>query len=227
VQYNSIHILFNHISDNFELQTNEEFRCDLNCGKVFKSRHLYELHQQQIHGIVVESTNFKCPATSCSYFAKRLSLLGRHYLGAHIEKNFTCFKCHRNINESMLGKHNCDVQHNCPICSKVLQNASMRNNHVQKCVKRARALEYIVGLKSRNGKNCILLLHTYINIYIYMYIAEPGADHFLNLTKTLSDEIFIEEFQQLLRNIDNKSLDDPDLIGVLTELTKELQEMQI
>lgn len=130
------------IPDIFELLPIREYRCEFDCGKVFKNRSPYELHLQKKHGVDIQenvSQSFRCPVGDCDYVGARLGLLRRHYQSHHMEKKYECSACNRKfLLESRFLKHRCEVQiYNCHNCLKFFHLLSMRNRHVKRCVKRS------------------------------------------------------------------------------------------
>lgn len=132
------------IPDVFELLPIREYRCEFECGKVFKNRSPYELHLQNKHGVNIKENiyvSFRCPVENCDYLGRRLNLVRRHYQSHHMEKKYNCAACNRKfLMESQFLKHRCEVQiYSCQRCPRTFNLLSMRNRHVKQCVKKATA----------------------------------------------------------------------------------------
>ncbi|KAM8707950.1 hypothetical protein ACLKA7_014990 [Drosophila subpalustris] len=201
-----------YIPDIFEMLPTREYHCEFDCGKVFKNRTPYEVHLHRMHGVDRQPNmwrSFRCPADNCKYFGKRLVLVRRHYQNHHMQKNYNCDKCDRKfIVESQFSKHSdrCEVQqYPCPRCPRSFRLLSQRNRHVRQCVK--------------NKENVLPDCKPVANLH-------PMDDITGNKNVKLTDDIFIKEFEELLRNIENKTIEDPDLINELAAVTPTLQVLQ-
>ncbi|XP_064544942.1 zinc finger and BTB domain-containing protein 41 [Drosophila montana] len=199
------------IPDVFELLPIREYRCEFECGKVFKNRSPYELHLRKKHGVDIKENiyiSFRCPVENCDYLGRRLNLVRRHYQSHHMEKKYNCAACNRKfLTESQFLKHRCEVQiYSCQRCSRTFNLLSMRNRHVKQCVKKATAPTPLPNASEDDERE------------------DNGAD--VDTIEKVDADPTIDEFEQLLRNIENNVVNDPALIEELAVLTPILQSLQ-
>ncbi|XP_030247084.1 zinc finger protein 468 isoform X2 [Drosophila navojoa] len=195
-----------------ELLPIREYRCEFDCGKVFKNRNPYEVHLQKKHGILIRANPikcFRCPVEACEYNGARLDLLRRHYQNHHMEKKYDCSACKRKfITEGQFQRHRCDVQiYTCHHCSRVFNLLSRHNRHAKLCTMRNTTRVPSPG-------------------FIDVESVEKVDNNVDCVESDVNEDVTIDEFEQLIKNIENNVVRDPELIQELAALTPILESLQ-
>ncbi|EDW19457.1 zinc finger and BTB domain-containing protein 8B [Drosophila mojavensis] len=233
------------IPDISELLPIREYRCEFDCGKVFKNRNPYEVHLQKKHGIAIQANPikcFRCPVEDCEYSGARLDLLRRHYQSHHMEKKYDCSACNRKfITECQFQRHRCEVQiYTCHSCSRVFNFLNRRNRHALRCAMRnttsVSSPDFIDVESVEKVDNNVDWVESEINDEVSVDAApspdiieveiEETVDNIVDSVESDVNDVTIDELEQLLKNIENNVVRDPELIQELAALTPLLESLQ-